>query len=109
MEGCSKRNTLTALVDETPRDDLPALAAELASAQARTLARIAAPASSAVEKQPDTDDRLLTVNEAAKRLGVDVSWMYRNAKQLPFTRKLGRRTLRFDPKGLDRWAKTRAA
>jgi hypothetical protein len=48
------------------------------------------------------------VHQAAERLGVKPSWLYRHARALPFTRKLGHRTLRFDIHGLDRWARARS-
>ncbi|MGH7332642.1 MAG: helix-turn-helix transcriptional regulator [Candidatus Rokuibacteriota bacterium] len=52
-------------------------------------------------------ERLLTPDEAATRLGVKLTWMYRHAGDLPFTRRLGRKTLRFDEAGLQRWQATR--
>ena len=58
---------------------------------------------------PNGADRLLTVQEAATRLGVPPGWLYRRAKTLPFTRKLGPKTLRFDPDGLARWVTRRSA
>ena len=48
---------------------------------------------------------LLNVNDAAARLGVPVGWLYRRAKTLPFARRLGLKTLRFDPVGLDAWTR----
>lgn len=50
-----------------------------------------------------TPERLLSVEDAAIRLGVTKRWLYRNAKRLPFTRKLTRRTLRFHEAGLERY------
>jgi excisionase family DNA binding protein len=109
----SAADTLTALVQKTPPSDLPALAGELA----RTLALVVArSATSAVTAAPPTSppvdsvsDELLTVEEAAARLNVKVSWLYRHVRELPFARKIGRRTLRFDARGLDRWLRVRAA
>lgn len=51
--------------------------------------------------------RLLTPEETAKRLSVTVRWLYRNAKRLPFTRKLSRRVLRFEEAGLERYIRER--
>ena len=48
-------------------------------------------------------EALLNIDQAAARIGVPVAWLYRNAKSLPFTRKLSRKQLRFDPAGLDEW------
>jgi excisionase family DNA binding protein len=46
---------------------------------------------------------LLTVDQAAARLGVTVPYLYRRAKSLPFARKVSHKQLRFDPAGLDGW------
>lgn len=47
--------------------------------------------------------RLLTVREAAPRLGVSARWLYRHAKTLPFAKRLADKTLRFDETGLTHW------
>lgn len=47
-------------------------------------------------------DHLLTVAEAAKRLGVSRDWVYRRAAVLPFTVRLGPR-LRFSAQGLEKY------
>lgn len=52
-------------------------------------------------------DRLLTPEEAAEMLGQNVRWLYRRASNLPFTRRLSRKSLRFSEKGLRRWLATR--
>lgn len=67
--------------------------------------RIMAPERSDVERA--TGDRLLTVDEAAARLGLTAKALYRRAARLPFTRKLGARTLRFSEKELERWLASR--
>jgi excisionase family DNA binding protein len=95
---------LSVLVASTAPADLPALAAELARALGAALARTTSPQASVPETHHGT---LLTVDEAAERLGVAPSWLYRHAKSLPFTRKLGHRTLRFEAVGIDRWIATR--
>ena len=51
--------------------------------------------------------RLLTPEDAAAIIGVDKKWLYRHAKQLPFTRKLSRKAIRFNEGGLRRWLATR--
>jgi predicted DNA-binding transcriptional regulator AlpA len=50
---------------------------------------------------------LLTAREAATLLHVAPRFLYRHAKTLPFTRRLGPKTVRFDPDGLARWAARR--
>ena len=52
-------------------------------------------------------ERLLTAEEASRILSVSPDWIYRNAKKLPFTRKLGPKMLRFSYQGLLRWLATR--
>jgi len=53
-------------------------------------------------------DRLLTAKEAARRLGVSKKYIYAHADEYPFTRRLGKKTLRFSAQGVERFlAKTR--
>ena len=58
-------------------------------------------------KSQSNDDRLLTADEAAQMLAVSPDWLYRNAKKLPFTRKLGPKMLRFSNQGIKKWLATR--
>ena len=53
------------------------------------------------------EDRLLDAEEAAKILSVSEDWLYRNARKLPFTRKLGPKMLRFSHEGIVKWLATR--
>ena len=53
------------------------------------------------------EERLLNAEEAAEILNVSSDWLYRNAKKLPFTRKLGRKTLRFSHQGIMKWLANR--
>jgi predicted DNA-binding transcriptional regulator AlpA len=53
------------------------------------------------------EDRLLDAEEAASRLSVSADWLYRNAKRLPFTRKLGPKMLRFSCQGIQKYLATR--
>jgi predicted DNA-binding transcriptional regulator AlpA len=52
-------------------------------------------------------DRLLDAPEAAKLLTVSEDWLYRHAKKLPFTRKLGPKMLRFSSIGIQKYLSTR--
>jgi predicted DNA-binding transcriptional regulator AlpA len=63
--------------------------------------------SSAGTKPQSSEDRLLTAEEAAQLLSVSPDWLYRNAKKLPFTRKLGPKMLRFSHQGMVKWLATR--
>ena len=53
------------------------------------------------------EDRLVDAEEAAKILSVSVEWLYRNAKRLPFTRKLGHKMLRFSSVGIQKYLAVR--
>jgi hypothetical protein len=63
---------------------------------------------STTTKDPE-HDQLLTADEVARRLGVRVRFVYDNADDWPFTRRLGPRTLRFSERGLRRYIETRRA
>jgi predicted DNA-binding transcriptional regulator AlpA len=59
-------------------------------------------------RAPDQEaDRLLDAEEAAKLLSMSTDWLYRQAKKLPFTRKLGPKMLRFSQQGILKWIATR--
>lgn len=53
------------------------------------------------------EDRLLTIKEASERLGVTKDWLYRRANRLPFTRRLGARSLRFSAEGIQTYMRRR--
>ena len=53
------------------------------------------------------EDRLLTAEDAAGVLSVSPDWLYRNAKTLPFARKIGEKMLRFSSQGMQKWLNTR--
>jgi hypothetical protein len=53
--------------------------------------------------EPADDDALLTPQQAAERLALPVTWLYRHSRTLPFARRLSRKKLRFDRRGLERW------
>ena len=87
---------LRSLLDATSADQLTvprsALEAVVASPPAAVDTRI---------------EDLLTVYQAAARLGISVPHLYHLAKSLPFTVKIGKRQLRFDPVGLATWLAAR--
>ena len=51
-------------------------------------------------------DTLLTADEAAKRVGMSVHWLYHNAGKLPFTVRQGR-ALRFSANGIEKYIAAR--
>jgi len=80
---------------------------EVATIQAALVARLQVASPSATRNETAKDGRLLTPVQAAERLGVTVRWLYRHADQLPFTRRLGRKTVRFLESGLERHIRER--
>jgi predicted DNA-binding transcriptional regulator AlpA len=96
-----------------PADRLPGVLVEIAALQTQLAAAshaisarlLAAPATELGARSGEASC-LLGIKEAAARLGVSSDWLYRHARQLPFTRRVGRRALRFDPEGLGRWVAT---
>lgn len=89
-------------VDALPCGTLPAFIAGLGALLARAAGRLAA---DVTDPQPSGSegDRLLEAAEVATRTGMSLDWIYRNAPRLPFTRRMGSRTLRFSEAGLVRW------
>ncbi len=53
------------------------------------------------------EERLLDVDEASELLGMSRCWLYRHASKLPFTRRLGRKNLRFSYQGIQKYLATR--
>jgi hypothetical protein len=83
-----------------PLEQIPAAIGELEKLKAALWARLAAPVPT-VER-----DQLLTIEEAAERLAVTPDWL-RRRPHLPFVRKLSDGVVRFDARGLARWAAQR--
>jgi predicted DNA-binding transcriptional regulator AlpA len=76
----------------------------LTVAQLREIVREEIQAARAPHQDPD---RLLSAEEAAKMLSMSTDWLYRHAKRLPFTRKLGPKMLRFSYLGIQKYLSTR--
>jgi predicted DNA-binding transcriptional regulator AlpA len=68
-------------------DELPRLLGDLEEIRTTALARLAAPIAAA------PPDELLDVPEAAQRLSMSQDYLYRHHRQLPFTRRVGRKLL----------------
>jgi predicted DNA-binding transcriptional regulator AlpA len=96
-------------IGDVPRAELPGLLGALEVVRARVWARLSEPVGTSPGATPVAEggDELLTVKQAAHALNVDERWMYRHAPSLPFTRRLGNRTLRFSERGLRRWMESR--
>jgi predicted DNA-binding transcriptional regulator AlpA len=88
----------------TPNTQDSILLVTLNVAQLREIVREEIQAGRAAHQDPD---RLLDAEEAAKLLSMSTDWLYRHAKKLPFTRKLGPKMLRFSHQGIVKWMATR--
>ena len=73
----------------------------LAHAQAVALSRLAQPAPSGVSAMA-VPDKLVDIDEAAQKLGVGRDYLYRHARQLGFSRRVGRKLL-FSTVGMEEW------
>lgn len=87
---------------QVPRDmvGIDSLFADLVE---RVAAAVVGRLQAAADHRHAEPDRLVTKAEAADRLGVTPAWLSRHAGALPFTRKLGRKTVRFSVRGIERW------
>jgi predicted DNA-binding transcriptional regulator AlpA len=92
-------------VDNLVPEDILPLLSQVAALQSALAARLL-DAQGYSETSP-TEDRLITVAEAAERLGTTPDWLYRNADDLPFTVRLAPRQLRFSAHGIERYLHTR--
>ena len=83
----------------------PAVAFEilgrLVGVQALLLARAVAPSGNG-HGEAAPEDSLLDVHQVAARTGHSTDWVYRHAKDLPFTKRIGRE-VRFSSLGLTQW------
>jgi predicted DNA-binding transcriptional regulator AlpA len=71
-----------------PAAALPELLGDLEQIRVTALARLTAPAPAA-----SSPDALLSVAEAAERLGMSTGYLYRHHADFPFTRRIGRSLL----------------
>ena len=99
-----------AAAETLPRADLPRFVGDLEEIRAVAFARLIAP--TPVQQPPD---ELLSVQEAARRLGVSRDFLYRHHRRLPFSRRMGRNLLfsaqgiqKYIQRGYDPWAKRAA-
>ena len=89
---------------EVPSDTIPALLAQLAAEQARLSALESALAARLAEAAPNGPpaDQLLTVEEAAAKLGTTRDWLRRHP-DLPFVVRLSPGQVRYSAKGIERF------
>ena len=81
--------------DSLPQEEVPELLGQVERLRAVLWTKLTRPESkgnsSSAKIERASGDKLLTVKEAAKLLGVNDRWMYRKADSQPFTRRLGER------------------
>jgi hypothetical protein len=94
-----------------PQEHIAAMLAQLAALQSALAARLLQDSAIHNQSLPATSEpeELLTAEQAAAQLNVSVDWMYRHASELPFTKRLSRKALRFSKAGLLRWRAGRRA
>lgn len=100
----------TTVLEEWSDDELTEVLEMLESLKARVWSRLLQLSVAGEEEEGSSEpepDQLLDVDDTAAVLGVTTRWLYDHADQLPFTRKLAPRTLRFSERGLYRWLGTR--
>jgi excisionase family DNA binding protein len=90
-------------VREVATEDLPALLGELEQVRYTAIARLSGPSS----PSPREHDCLVSVEEAADRLGISTDYLYRHADDYPFTRRIGSRLL-FSRAGIDQFIQSDA-
>lgn len=93
-------------MEPTPKSNAPdsAMLVTMTAGQLRELIRDAIRVATSTQQEAD---RMLTAEEAAEMLSMSTDWLYRNAKKLPFTRKLGHKMLRFSQQGIVKWLESR--
>jgi predicted DNA-binding transcriptional regulator AlpA len=95
---------LRRVLPELPDESLPDFLGDLARLEAEARLRLN---STRQATGPALEDRLLGVEDAASRLGISTSQMYRTADDFPFTIRSGR-ALRFSSLGISKWIEKRA-
>ena len=91
---------------EISKSQIPALLGQLESLKASLWAKLLAP--EAVESGESQDgDQLLTVQQAASRLGTSKDWLYRHCAKLPFTVRPSPHQLRFSKRGIAKYISQR--
>jgi excisionase family DNA binding protein len=90
-------------LSEVDPGQIPALLTQLSAVQSSMAARLI----TATQDTPCAgEDILLSVEEAAERLGVSRDWLYRRTRSLPFVVRVGRH-VRFSSAGIDRYVRNR--
>jgi predicted DNA-binding transcriptional regulator AlpA len=97
---------LRARADEVPQAQIVPVLVQLAAVQCALAARLAG-GEGHEQSNRIQEDRLLTVTEAAQKLGVKTDWLYRESGRLPFTVRPSPGRVRFSVLGIERWVSQR--
>ena len=100
-----------ALVSQLSRAELAELLLQVRALEGALLIRLLADLSENSRRHkpeapdPNCDDRMLTVDEAAVMLRKDKRWIYRRKRKLPFVHILSERSLLCSERTLRQWIK----
>jgi hypothetical protein len=89
-------------VASLPREVIAELLAESTTVSALLAARLASSAREPASSPKEGDD-WISIDEAAQRLGKTRRWIFKNARTLPFTRRVSKKTLLCSSKGIEKW------
>jgi hypothetical protein len=93
-------NDLTSWAATVPPDKIPLALMQLAATQSTLTARLLnAPA----EHDESADVNWISVKEAAAKITRSERWFYRNAKRLPFVKRLSRKVMLVSEQGMVGW------
>lgn len=93
---------------EVAPDQIPAAIAQLAAAQSTLAARLMT-AAAQPRREVEEGTNWLSVEDAAAKVGRSPRWFYRNAKRLPFLKRLSRKVLLVSEAGMMRWVASQKA
>ena len=93
-------------VQDVPVETIPGLRGKLAELDTMLQMRVAMAQRNGQGQTHAGGDRLLTAEEAARKLGKSRDALYRNAKQYPFTVRDGR-SVRFSEAGIEKFIRQR--
>jgi predicted DNA-binding transcriptional regulator AlpA len=114
VDGINKVPSLMALVNDQakiallPPEVIPVIRGELARIDTLLLMRLSMAYLTGAGERCAEGDRLLDVNEAARKLGKSTDFLYRHATKYPFTVRDGR-SLRFSEQGIEKFIRQRMA
>ena len=84
-----------------PADEIPAALAALSAWQSQLAARLLE--HSANRQEPQPEDRILIIEQAAERIHETPDWLKRNARRLPFVKHISRKRWLVSETALNRW------